>query len=100
MVTKAQKKEAGAPILKGMDAIEQFSGFNRAILLRLKAQYPLMPMTKPEHSWMADPDRMRQFLKDYAAGDTEKWLDSEPDPEPEPENGEGKGKEAGEEGDK
>ena len=85
MVGKAQKQEARASILKGMDAIEQFSGFNRTILLRMKGQYPLMPMNKPDHSWLADPDELAQFLKDYAAGKTEKWLGPDHGQEQEPE---------------
>ncbi len=69
-----QKSTARAGVLKGMDAIEAFSGFNRVILLRMKKEYPLMPMRRLGHIYLADPDRLRQFLKDYAAGDTEKYL--------------------------
>ena len=67
---------AKADILKGMAAIEKFSGYSGGVLIRWKKRYPLMPMNKPEDStlWMADPDKLNQFLKDVATRDTEKCL--------------------------
>jgi hypothetical protein len=43
------------------------------MLMRWKQEYPLMPMTKPGGIYLADPDKLRQFLKDVAAGDSEKY---------------------------
>ena len=79
MVGKTQKQEAMADVLKGMDATEAFTGFSRAILMRWKRDYPLMPMNKRGGIYMADPDAMRQFLKDVANGDTEKYLEDPPE---------------------
>jgi len=76
MVAKNEGVKTTANVLKGMDAIERFSGFNRVILMRMKKEFPVMPMNKRGGIYMADPERLSQFLKDYAAGDTAGYVDS------------------------
>jgi hypothetical protein len=76
MVAKNEGVTAIANVLKGMDAIERFSGFNRVILMRIKKEFPVMPMNKRGGIYMADPERLSRFLRDYAAGYTAGYVDS------------------------
>lgn len=76
MVAKNEGVKTTANVLKGMDAIERFSGFNRVILMRIKKEFPVMPMNKRGGIYMADPERLSRFLRDYAAGDTAGYMDS------------------------
>jgi hypothetical protein len=74
-----------AGVLKGIADISRFANRSYRTLLRLKQQYPGMPMTKDgdQGIWWADPERLRQFLRDVAAGQGQKWVTA-PEPEPEP----------------
>ncbi len=39
-----------------------------------KRDYPGMPIRKEGGCWLGDPERLEQFYKDLAAGETERWL--------------------------
>lgn len=67
---------AKANVLRGMKEISDFAGYSEASLLRMKRQYPGMPMNKPRgaHGWLADPDQLNEFFKNLAVGETRRWL--------------------------
>jgi len=74
MVAKNEGVKTTADVLKGMNAISDFANTAPSILLRWLKEYPKMPMRKVGGVYMADPDRLRQFLKDLAAGKTENYV--------------------------
>lgn len=94
MVESAQTRKTD--VLKGIDAIARFSDRTYRTLIRLKQQFPGMPMNKDsvDGIWWADPDRLNQFLKDVAAGQGDKWqappatTKQTPKPKQEPTDGE------------
>lgn len=63
-----------ANILNGMKEIAGFVGFSEVTVLKHKREYPGMPISKKGGLWIGDPDRLEQFYKDMAAGETGKWL--------------------------
>ncbi|MFH1034359.1 MAG: hypothetical protein V1806_07620 [Pseudomonadota bacterium] len=63
-----------ANILNGMKEITAFVGFSEVTVIKHKREYPGMPISKKGGLWIGDPQRLEQFYKDMAAGETEKWL--------------------------
>ncbi|MFH1059041.1 MAG: hypothetical protein V1797_10265 [Pseudomonadota bacterium] len=63
-----------ANILKGMKEIAAFVGFSEATVIKHKKAYAGMPIRQEGGLWIGDPERLEQFYKDMAAGETEKWL--------------------------
>lgn len=62
-------------VLRGMKAIADFVGFSPATVLKLQKNYPGMPISKVNGEWLGNLDDLEQFMKDLAAGKTEKWLE-------------------------
>ncbi|MFH1060704.1 MAG: hypothetical protein V1797_18740 [Pseudomonadota bacterium] len=62
-----------ANILNGMKEIAQFAGFSEATVVKHKKNYPGMPIRLEGARWIGDPEKLEQFYKDLANGETEKW---------------------------
>ncbi|MFZ5587022.1 MAG: hypothetical protein ACOZHQ_13970 [Thermodesulfobacteriota bacterium] len=62
-----------ANFLKGMKEISEFVGFSSATVIKHKKVYAAMPIRQEGGLWIGDPERLEQFYKDMAAGETEKW---------------------------
>lgn len=62
-------------VLRGMKAIADFVGFSPATVLKLQKNYPGMPISKVNGEWLGNLEALDQFMKDLAAGKTEKWLE-------------------------
>lgn len=63
-----------ANFLIGMKEIADFVGFSGATVLKHKRNYPGMPISLEGGRYLGDPERLEQFYRDVAAGDTDKWL--------------------------
>ena len=63
-----------AAFLNGMKEITAFVGFSQATMLKHKRNYPGMPIRLEGGRWIGDPEKLEQFYKDLASGNTEKWL--------------------------
>lgn len=62
-----------AGFLNGMKEITAFVGFSEATVLKHKRNYPGMPIRLEGNRWIGDPEKLEQFYKDIAAGETKKW---------------------------
>lgn len=63
-----------ANTLNGMKDISTFVGFSEATVIKHKRIYQGMPIRLEGGRWIGDPERLEQFSKDLAAGETGKWL--------------------------
>lgn len=65
-----------ANFLIGMNDIAAFVGFSESTVLKHKRNYPGMPIRLEGGRYIGDPERLEQFYRDLAAGETSKWLKS------------------------
>ena len=61
-----------AGFLNGMKEITAFVGFSEATVIKHKRSYPGMPIRLEGNRWIGDPEKLEQFYKDLAAGETKR----------------------------
>ena len=64
-------------VLVGMKAIRSFLGRSEATVLKLKAEYPDMPICKVEGVWESDTEKLTAWRQKTFFGDQLKKLDQE-----------------------